>query len=242
MRFASSGRFVAPKTIEVALNDRASQVLAIDMSLASLAFARRKSREANVRNIEFAQADILNLGALARKFDRIEAVGVLHHLADPEAGWRVLVSLLQPNGVMRIGLYSELARRAIVAIRQFISERGYQPTIEDIRKCRQDIFRQYRQRDWASIVGGSDFYSASGCRDMLFNAMEHRFAIPRIKTFLQDQQLSFLGFDVQPETLAKFQSRFPGAGDVLELDNWHTFEAENPNAFLQMYQFEVRKN
>lgn len=228
--------------IEVALNDRAAEVLAIDMSLASLSFARRKAREANVGNIEFAQADILNLGAIAREFDRIEAVGVLHHLADPEAGWRVLLSLLQPNGVMRIGLYSEIARRAIVAIREFISERGYRPTAHDIRECRQQIFREYRQRDWASIVGGSDFYSVSGCRDMLFNVMEHRFTIPRIKTFLVDQQLSFLGFDVQPEILAKFRRRFPGSGDVLDLDKWHTFEAENPNAFLQMYQFEVRKN
>jgi hypothetical protein len=104
------------------------------------------------------------------------------------------------------------------------------------------FFAKYRRRDWASIVGGSDFYSVSGCRDMLFNVMEHRFTIPRIKTFLNDQKLSFLGFDVQPEILAKFQARFPGAGDVLDLDNWHTFEAENPNAFLQMYQFEVRKN
>jgi SAM-dependent methyltransferase/tetratricopeptide (TPR) repeat protein len=228
--------------IQVALNERTSHVVAIDISLASLSFARRKSREANVRNMEFAQADILNLGAIARDFDRIEAVGVLHHLADPEAGWRVLLSLLRPNGVMRIGLYSEIARRAIAAVRKFISERGYRPTTHDIRKFRREVFREYRQRDWASIVGGSDFYSVSGCRDMLFNVMEHRFTIPKIKTFLMDQRLSFLGFDVQPETLAKFQRRFPGTGDVLDLDNWHTFEAENPNTFLQMYQFEVRKN
>jgi SAM-dependent methyltransferase/tetratricopeptide (TPR) repeat protein len=228
--------------IEVALNDRASRVLAVDVSLASLSFARRKSREANVRNVEFAQADILNLGATARRFDRIESVGVLHHLADPEAGWRVLLSLLRPNGVMRIGLYSEIARRVIVAIRKFISDRGYRPTSHDIRKCRQEILREYRQRDWASIVGGSDFYSVSGCRDMLFNVMEHRFTIPRIKAFLADQKLSFLGFDVQPNILAKFQRRFPGAGDGLDLDNWHAFEAENPQTFLQMYQFEVRNN
>jgi len=228
--------------IEVALNNRASHILAIDISLASICFARRKSREANVGNIEFAQADILNLGAIGRNFDRIEGVGVLHHLADPEAGWRVLLSLLRTNGVMRVGLYSEIARGAIVSVRKFISERGYRPTSHDIRKCRQEIFREYRQRDWASIVRGSDFYCMSGCRDMLFNVMEHRFTIPRIKTFLADQQLSFLGFDVQREVLAKFQRQFPSAVDVLNLDKWHTFETENPDTFMQMYQFEVRKH
>jgi SAM-dependent methyltransferase/tetratricopeptide (TPR) repeat protein len=228
--------------IEVALNNRASHILGIDISLASLCFARRRSREANVGNIEFAQADILNLGAIGRDFDRIEVVGVLHHLADPETGWRVLLSLLQPNGVMRVGLYSEIARSDIVSVRKFISERGYRPTSHDIRKCRQEIFREYRQRDWASIVGGSDFYCMSGCRDMLFNVMEHRFTIPRIKAFLGDQQLSFLGFDVQREILAKFQRQFPSTVDVLNLDKWHTFEIGNPNTFMQMYQFEVRKN
>jgi ubiquinone/menaquinone biosynthesis C-methylase UbiE/tetratricopeptide (TPR) repeat protein len=128
--------------IETALNFPTSRILAIDISVPSLCYARRKSREANICNIEYAHADILNLRPGGREFDRIEAVGVLHHLADPETGWRALLSLLKPNGVMRVGLYSEIARRAIVALREFILERGYQSTKEDIRKCRQEIIRE----------------------------------------------------------------------------------------------------
>ena len=60
-------------------------------------------------------------------FDFIEASGVLHHLADPWEGWRVLLSLLRPGGTMQVGLYSELARRNIVAARALIAERGYRP-------------------------------------------------------------------------------------------------------------------
>ena len=37
-----------------------------------------------------------------RTFYLIESVGVLHHLADPLAGWRKLVALLRPCGVMRL--------------------------------------------------------------------------------------------------------------------------------------------
>jgi len=33
------------------------------------------------------------------------------------AGWKELVTLLRPGGFMRLGLYSELARRMIVAAR-----------------------------------------------------------------------------------------------------------------------------
>ena len=42
------------------------------------------TRKAGLHNVEYAQADILKLGTLGRSFDRIEAMGVLHHLADPK--------------------------------------------------------------------------------------------------------------------------------------------------------------
>ncbi len=51
-----------------------AKVLAIDLSLASLGYAKRKAQELALTNIEFAQADILKLGQLGRSFDldRIE--------------------------------------------------------------------------------------------------------------------------------------------------------------------------
>ncbi len=63
-----------------------------------------------MQNIEYAQADLLALGSLGRTFDVIEATGSLQALAAPMTGWRVLLSLLRPGGLMKIGLYSELAR------------------------------------------------------------------------------------------------------------------------------------
>ena len=65
---------------------------------------------------------------LERRFDVIECVGVLHHMEDPVAGWRVLRRLLEPGGYMKIGLYSERARRHIVAARAFLAARGDPPT------------------------------------------------------------------------------------------------------------------
>ena len=38
-----------------------ARVLAVDISLPSLAYARRKTREEGLRNIAYAQADILKL-------------------------------------------------------------------------------------------------------------------------------------------------------------------------------------
>jgi 2-polyprenyl-3-methyl-5-hydroxy-6-metoxy-1,4-benzoquinol methylase/Flp pilus assembly protein TadD len=93
-------------SIDSALRFPQARILAIDISRTSLAYARRKTRALGLTNIEYGQADILKLASLGRRFDVIETVGVLHHLADPAAGWRVLLSLLRPHGLMLVGLYS----------------------------------------------------------------------------------------------------------------------------------------
>jgi SAM-dependent methyltransferase len=219
-----------------------ARLLGVDVSLTSLAYARRKTRELGLRNIEYAQADILELGTIGRTFDSIESVGVLHHLAEPTAGWRVLVSLLRPGGRMRIGLYSNLARRVIAEARARIAAAGYRATAGDIRRCRQDIIREAGR--WKMLIGARDFYSMSGCRDLLFNVMEHRFTIPEIAAFLNDNDLSFLGFEPfdDPTVIENFHKQFPGAADEANLDQWRRFEADYPETFWGMYIFMVGKN
>jgi len=219
-----------------------ARVLAVDISLPSLAYARRKTGEAGLRNVDYAQADILKLGTIGRTFDRIEAVGVLHHLAEPEAGWRILVSLLRAGGEMHVGLYSETGRGGIAAIRAFIAERGYRPTAEDIRKCRQHVLRDPDEGRWRRAIESPDFYSMSGCRDLLFHVMEHRFTIPRIKAFLDEEKLSFLGFNTDPRVIERFQAKFAGDEALTDLDKWQAYEADNPQTFRRMYVFMVRKN
>ena len=219
-----------------------ARLLAVDISLTSLAYARRRTRELGLHNIEYAQADILELGSIDRTFDRIESIGVLHHLAEPVAGWRVLVSLLRPSGTMRIGLYSDLGRRDIVEARTRIAACGYRATAGDIRRYRQDIIREAEH--WKTLIGAKDFYSMSGCRDLLFNVMEHRFTIPEIAAFLNDNDLSFQAFEAfdDPTVIEKFHRRFQGAADEADLDQWHRFEADHPETFWGMYLFTARKN
>src|SRR5258706_5005511 len=72
--------------IELARKYRDARVLAIDLSLTSLCYAKRRTPAALAGRIEYAQADILELSSVNRSFDLIEVSGVLHHLADPLAG------------------------------------------------------------------------------------------------------------------------------------------------------------
>jgi 2-polyprenyl-3-methyl-5-hydroxy-6-metoxy-1,4-benzoquinol methylase len=218
-----------------------SHVLAVDISRTSLAYAIRKTREIGLTNIEYAQADIMQFESIGRAFDLIESIGVLHHLADPSAGWRALLSLLKPRGIIGVGLYSERARRAVVAARAFIAERGYRPTIEDIRACRQELMARSSATPSENVMFFKDFFDASGCRDLLFHVMEHRFTIAQIKAFLRDNGLTFLGFDISPEVRARFLEQFPNEESLADLDHWDLFEAAHPGTFASMYILYAQK-
>jgi 2-polyprenyl-3-methyl-5-hydroxy-6-metoxy-1,4-benzoquinol methylase len=225
--------------VEIARLYRAARILAIDLSLASLAHAKRKVDESGLENIEFGQADILELGSLGRGFDVVESIGVLHHLGDPLAGWRVLVGLLRPGGLMRIGLYSALARQSIPAARAMIAERGYRQSAHDIRRFRQEIFGLDDDAPAKSLSRSSDFFATSSCRDLFFHVQEHHTTVPAIKDFLAANDLAFLGFE--GPVRADYAARFPADRAMTDLDCWHQFETERPSTFLTMYQFWVQK-
>src|SRR5262249_13553893 len=169
------------QSIDFARNLVDAQVMAVDISLASLAHAQRKTNELGLKNIEYGQADIDKLDTIGRTFDVIETMGVLHHLSDPATGWRVLLSLLRPNGFMRVGLYSELARRDIVAARDVINKRAFRATPDDIRRARQELTGI---PEFARVVQIQDFFTTSACRDLLFHVQEHRFTVPDIKKLM----------------------------------------------------------
>ncbi len=228
--------------IGTALRFRTSAVLAVDLSCTSLAYAQRKTRELDIDNIEYRQADVLALGSLADRFDVIECSGVLHHLQNPVEGARVLCGLLRPGGAMRVGLYSEIARRHVVRARELVAARGFPATPDGIRGCRQAILARQDDPLLARVTQGEDFYSLSGCRDLLFHVQEHRFTLPQLAVLLADLGLSFLGFELSDTAIAaRYRRAFPADRGLVDLDHWHHFEQANPDTFARMYQFWVRK-
>src|SRR5262249_41926516 len=150
--------------------------------------------------------------------------GVLHHMSDPWSGWRTLIPLLRPNGFMHISLYSEIARRDVVAARTMIAQRGYGPTVEDIRAFRQEIMALKRGEPLSWVTGFRDFYTTSECRDLLFHVQEHRMTIPVIKAFLEENGLRFLGFDLPLRVRQQYAARFPADKAMIDLDQWDAFE------------------
>jgi tetratricopeptide (TPR) repeat protein len=228
-------------SVRCALRFTDAAILAVDLSRASLAHALRKTRELGLSNVEYAQADLLRLGQLERAFRLIECVGVLHHLRDPVAGWRELLQLLVPDGFMRVGLYSELGRANIVHGQAFAQHGGYDGSTESIRRLRQDLIEAARNDEkLAKLLLIRDFYSMSGCRDLLLHVQEQRFTLPRIAGVLDELGLAFLGFELPgPHVALEYLARFPDDPAMDDLSRWHAFEQQHPETFSGMYQFWV---
>ena len=226
------------------------RLTALDLSLSSLAHGARHVRALKLDNIKLLQGDILDLGTLKQSFDIIESIGVLHHMADPMAGWRILVDKLKPGGVMQIGLYSSLARIAIHKLRDYAKARGFPPTREGIVAFRREIFgilRRPNHPDHALVAETRlaslhDFYSVSGCRDLLFHTQETSYTIPDLARMIEALGLRFLGFSLpSPAFLNAYLARFPQDPGAADLGNWDKLERENPSLFVGMYIFSVQK-
>ena len=227
-------------SIEVASRFSNCHVTAVDLSLASLAYAKRKSNAVCSTNIDYLQADILHLHQMGKEFDIIESAGVLHHMDEPMAGWRVLVNLLKPGGLMNIGLYSASARNHIVEIRKEIKALGVGTSATEIRKFRQSLAGS-RDENHQLLTESSDFFSLSTMRDLIFHVQEHLFTLPQIENCLIELGLKFCGFR-NKDVISNFRELHGKAADIYDLELWHQYEEKNPRAFAGMYQFWCQKS
>ncbi len=227
--------------IQLALNYPWLRILAIDISHRSLGYAAMMAEKAGITNIEFKVCDILQLAECDEQFDMIDSIGVLHHMRDPEQGLQALLTCLQPHGLIRLGLYSRSARRSIIEFRNRESH--------DRDRLDQDALRQIRRRvilehkDWhKEILQFDDFYSLSGCRDLLLHTQEVQYTIPEIKSLLDRQGLNFLGLGLPHAKLATAIKQTCGAdADIQDPDNWHAAEQADPLLFAKMYNFFAQK-
>ncbi len=216
-----------------------AEIFALDLSFNSLAYAKRKAEELNCKNINFIQGDLLDLRKLNKKFDIIESVGVLHHMADPLVGWKSLTDCLKKDALMLIGLYSEKARENIAHVRKIINNLKIRTTKKNIINFRKDIFENDNKK-WESIKYSPDFYSTSGVRDLLFHVQEHRFTIKKIRSNMKKLGLVFLGFE-DTYVLERFRKTYNETNNLYDLDKWEDFERNNPRIFSGMYQFWCKK-
>jgi len=228
--------------IWIASNIANARVLAVDLSLSSLAYGRRMAEALGVANVELRQADILGLSSLEERFDLVASTGVLHHMREPMAGLRSVAGLLGPGGLMRLGFYSARARVSVTAARDLIAAEGIHATEPEIRQFRQRVLAAEKGSALKELEHSNDFYSMSMCRDLLFHVQEHQFTLPQLGEMLRALELEFLGLaELTQDTVARYRRLFPEDLHMTDLANWDSYERQYPDTFSGMFVLWCRK-
>lgn len=213
-----------------------ARITAIDISATSLAYAAQHCRGLG---IEFLLLDLHEAARLEHRFDLISCNGVLHHLADPEAGWAKLVEVLKPGGVMNVMLYSRLGRLPVQAAQFHIADLRNQPVSDELlRAVRQRLIEKAPR----FVAGSPDFYSLGGVHDLLLNRHEDPFDVPRIARAMARLGLDLLKFRL-PSAAAEGRYRREHPDDRLfrDVDAWASLEKTEPLLFSEMYDFWCRR-
>jgi len=231
------------KAIQIALGlGKNARVWATDLSRASLAYAARMAHKYQVHDrMKFLQIDILDLPKLGQQFDIVECTGVLVCVADPLNTWRVLVDVMQPDGVMHVSFYSELARREIVRLRREYEHRITAISNDEIRAYRYRLMHDSPETIDDALPSRSDFFDLSRCKDLLFHPVEHRFTIPQLAQAMNALGLEFRGFEIPKPIGNQYWTPFPGTEHRRNLDRWWELERRNPDVFQNLYEIWCRK-
>lgn len=227
--------------VETALAAPRAEIIGFDLSRTSLAYAAEKAARFAPGRITFGVGDILNLDTRSdgRWFDLIECSGVLHHMADPALGLAALARALRPGGLMKIALYSERGRSAVIAARKWIEALGWRGVPAGVRGARKALLALPHDHPARPVTEMIDFFSLDATHDLLFNAVEHRYSPMGIGEMLKSAGLEFVQFEV-PMMLAN-HSALPRGNDAGKFAAWETFEKAHPSAFTEMFQFWCRK-
>jgi 2-polyprenyl-3-methyl-5-hydroxy-6-metoxy-1,4-benzoquinol methylase len=224
---------------EVASQYPDATVTAIDVSEASLDYARRQCAALNIDGVQFRKLNLYDVAQLGHQFDAIHCAGVLHHLPDPERGLGALVDVLRPGGLIRIMVYSRLARLRVVGARTFIRDLAQQPVSDDLlREVRRRFLERQEHPLSEHILNSPEFVTLAGTHDMLLHRHEDPFDIPRIERALDRFGLRLLLFELpNPRVTARYDALFPADPMHRDINSWHAFEKRQPFLFAGMYRF-----
>lgn len=224
--------------IQLALTYPHANVIGLDISLASLEYAACKKTEYNIRNLEFIHGDLNDIYSLGMRFSLIECIGVLHHLKDPLKGCQSILSALCEGGIAKIGLYSTSARAPITELAKLAAEKKVLYVQNNLEKIRKLAIENYDQGRISEIVNSSDFFSRSGCMDLLFNPIEKTFTANDIHAFVGALNCEFAGFEKSGQAGSPTFRHFENHSNIEDFFNtWTRFERSSPAFFSEMYLF-----
>jgi SAM-dependent methyltransferase len=180
---------------QMARAGRAGSVTWLDRASASLKVARERAAVRGLSNIVWEQRSLLDLpGSGLGPFDYIDCCGVLHHLPDPAAGLRALLSVLAPGGGLGLMVYAPHGRTGVYMLQDAL--RLLAP-VDEAPAGRLDVvkrvMRHLPETAWLRRNGFLDDHvngGDAGLYDLLLNPRDRAFTVPELHALLASEGLT----------------------------------------------------
>ncbi len=194
-----------------------AEVVHLDMSQASIKLAQRRAEIRGLSNITWVHASLLDLPTLGLgKFDYINCSGVLHHLANPDAGLQALRSVLKEGdplacpperpGAIGLMVYATVGRTGVYqmqALMRMVNQTPEGPIDDAQGKIAQtrDLLAGLPASNWFKLgerLHHDHNIGDAGIYDLLLHPQDRSYSVGELFDWLQTGNGMHLEFtDVQ---------------------------------------------
>jgi SAM-dependent methyltransferase len=169
-----------------------AKVTGIDVSATSVRCTEELKRKHSLSNLQVRQLPIERVRDLEMNFDQIVCTGVLHHLADPDAGLRALRGVLRPDGAMHLMVYAPYGRTGIYMLQEFCRRTGIRAPDANTQDLIAALSALPPGHPLENLLREApDFRQEAALADALLHPQDRAYSVPQLFDFLEKGGLKF---------------------------------------------------
>ena len=170
----------------------AAQVTGIDFSATSVRCTEELKRKYSLHNLQVRQLPVERASELETSFDQIVCTGVLHHLADPDAGLRALRGVLEPDGALHLMVYAPYGRAGVYMLQEVCRRIGIHATDKGIRVLIAALGALPPGHPLETLLREApDFRQEAELADALLHPQDRAYSVPQLFDFIDRGGLAF---------------------------------------------------
>lgn len=183
------------------LKDTDAEIIYLDFSKNSMKLAQERAKNRGLTNITWLNDSIFNIPKLKLgKFDYIQCSGVLHHLATPDEGLRILSDSLKEDGGVNIMVYAQYGRTGLYQIQDIMKmvNEGVTSRQEEVKNG-WEVMNNLPATNWYNrgkdLLSDHIHFGDVGMYDMFLHKQDRAYTVPQIHEFVEQANLNFVEFN-----------------------------------------------
>lgn len=170
-----------------------AHITAVDLSDTSLAHEQKLKEKHSLDNLSLHRMDLNDIPELGDSYDFIVSTGVLHHLPDPLEGFKTLLKVLRPEGVLNCMVYGTSLRLGVYMMQELFRMCGLEQTPEDVVLVRDTLASLPEHHVVrAYMANANDLKYDGGLVDTFLHKQDTSFTVPEVFKIARQSGFEFL--------------------------------------------------